>query len=57
MRIRGLIGHRSGTLCLRRALKLPFGRIKSPAMIRIAITEVAYNAIASTLPKGGGGGS
>ena len=51
-RIRGLIERRSGTLCLRRALKLPLGRIKSPAMIRIAITEVAYNAIASTLPKG-----
>jgi hypothetical protein len=50
-RIRELIGHRSGTLCLTRALKLPPGRIKSSAMIRIAITEVAYNAIASTLPK------
>jgi hypothetical protein len=52
--IRGLSGHRSGTLCLRCALKLPLGRIKSPAMIRIAITEVAYNVIASTLPKGAG---
>ena len=38
--------------CLWHALKLPLGRIKSPAMIRIAITDVAYNAIASTLPKG-----
>jgi len=27
-------------------------KIKSPEMIRIALTEAAYDAIASTLPKG-----
>lgn len=35
------------------ALKLPLGRIKSdPDMIRLVLTEGAYDAIASTLPKG-----
>ena len=34
------------------AQKLPLGRIKFEWMIRIALTEATFDAIASTLPKG-----
>src|SRR5271165_189385 len=35
-----------------RAMKLPPGRDQVPEMIRVALTDAAYDAIASTLPKG-----
>ena len=34
------------------ALKLPLGPDRVPEMIRLVLTEGAYDAIASTLPKG-----
>ena len=33
-------------------MKLPLGRIKCQEMIRVALTDAAYDAIASTLPRG-----
>jgi hypothetical protein len=33
-------------------MKLPLGRDQVPEMIRIALTDAAYDAIASALPKG-----
>jgi hypothetical protein len=33
-------------------MKIPLGRDQVPGMIRVALTDVAYDAIASTLPKG-----
>jgi hypothetical protein len=33
-------------------MKLPLRGIKCPEMIRLALTDAAYDAIASTLPKG-----
>jgi hypothetical protein len=33
-------------------MKLPPGWVKCPEMIRVALTDAAYDAIASTLPKG-----
>jgi hypothetical protein len=33
-------------------MKLPLGRDQVPEMIRVALTDAAYDAIASTLPKG-----
>jgi hypothetical protein len=33
-------------------MKLPLGGIKCPEMIRVALTDAPYDAIASTLPKG-----
>ena len=35
-----------------RAIKLPLVGIKCPKMIGVALTDAAYDAIASTLPKG-----
>jgi hypothetical protein len=37
---------------LRRAMKLALDRDQAPGMIRVALTDAAYHAIASTLPKG-----
>jgi hypothetical protein len=37
---------------LRPLMKLPLGGIKCPEMIRVALTDAPYDAIASTLPKG-----
>jgi hypothetical protein len=34
------------------AMKIPLSRDHVPGMIRVALTDVAYDAIASTLPKG-----
>jgi hypothetical protein len=33
-------------------MKIPLGRDQVPGMIRVALTDVAYDTIASTLPKG-----
>jgi hypothetical protein len=33
-------------------MKLPLAGIKCPEMIRVALTDAAYDAIASSLPKG-----
>jgi hypothetical protein len=33
-------------------MKLPLGRDQVPEMIRVALTDAAYDAIAWTLPKG-----
>ena len=35
-----------------RAMKLPLGRDQVPEIIRVVLTDAAYDAIASTLPKG-----
>jgi hypothetical protein len=37
---------------LRRAMKLTLGGIKYPEMIRVTLTDAAYDAIASSLPTG-----
>jgi hypothetical protein len=37
---------------VRRATKLPLSGIKCLEMIRVFLTDAAYDAIASTLPKG-----
>ena len=42
---------RQGPLGRRQAMKFPLGRITCREMIRVALTDAAYDAVASTLPK------